>query len=84
MATGIKTLIQEVAQPLLDAQIPVIVKGVVKSTSPLSIGVVNDMKINLSSVSLTIPSRLQPIKNGDQFYMISTNKNQMYYLLDRV
>lgn len=63
---------------------PKIVTGAVTETEPLRITLVNDLAVNLSTVSLAIPGRLQPLKSGEQFYMLSTNGGKYYYLLDRV
>lgn len=79
-ATSIKQLIQQMIKP----QIPSLVTGVVIETDPLRITLLNDININLSAISLTIPGRLQPLNKGDQFHMIVYNNGKSYYLLDRM
>lgn len=79
-ATSIKQLIQSMISP----EMPAIVTGTVTGTEPLCITLLNDLNVRLSAVSLVIPSRLKPLALGEQFYMLSTNNNKTYYLLDRV
>lgn len=56
-ATSIKQLIQQMIQPY----VPKIVIGIVTSEDPLQVTLQNDININLSAISLTIPDRLKPI-----------------------
>lgn len=79
-ATSIKQLIQSMISP----EMPAIVTGTVTGIEPVCITLLNDLNVRLSAVSLVIPSRLKPLALGEQFYMISTNNNRTYYLLDRV
>lgn len=79
-ATSIKQLIQNMIKP----ELPSIVIGAVTGTDPLCITLVNDSGVKLSSVSLTIPRRLEPIQKGEQFYMLSISRNKSFYLLDRM
>lgn len=81
-ATSIKQLIQQLVKGEMD--MPTIVMGAVTDIDPLRITLVNDLNINLSAISLTIPARLKPINQGEQFYMLATNNGKSYYLLDRV
>ena len=50
-ATSIKQLIQQMVQPY----VPKIVIGIVTSEDPLQVTLQNDININLSAISLTIP-----------------------------
>ena len=50
-ATSIKQLIQQMIQPY----VPKIVIGIVTSEDPLQVTLQNDININLSAISLTIP-----------------------------
>lgn len=79
-ATSIKQMIQQMVKP----QMPHLVTGVVVDTEPLRVTLLNDLNINLSAISLTIPGRLQPLTKGEQFHMIVFNNGKSYYLLDRV
>lgn len=82
--TSIKQLVQSIVQQILKSEAPKIVKGVIAETDPLRITLVNDIAINLSAISVAIPSRLKPLAKGEQFYLLSTNGGRYYYLLDRV
>lgn len=79
-ATSIKQLIQQLVRP----QLPELAEGIVTNTDPLEITLVNDVKIILHSVSLTIPGRLQPLQVGERFYLLTFRDGSMNYLLDRV
>ena len=78
--TSIKGMIQGLAQH----DMPNIVIGTVTQTSPLRITLKNDLGINLSAVSVTIPGRLKPVTLNTQYYMLSFDKGNSYYLLDEV
>lgn len=80
MATSIKQLIQE----LVKVQMPTIVIGTVTNTDPVQITLLNDLNVTLSAVSLTIPPRLEPLSVGKQYYLLSTNNNKTYYVLDEI
>lgn len=80
MAKSIKQLIQECAK----VEMPGIDIGVVTSEDPLRVTLADDVKINLSVTSLVIPSSKQPLKKGEQLYLLSLNGNKLYYVLDRV
>lgn len=79
-ATSIKQLIQQLVQP----QLPELAEGIVTNTDPLEITLVNDVKISLHAVSLTIPGRLQPLQKGERLYLLSFRDGNMNYVLDRV
>ena len=79
-ATSIKQLIQQIVQP----QMPTVVEGVVLSTEPLRITMLNEMKVTVHSVSLTVPSCLQPLAVGDRLYLLTFGNGKMNYVLDRV
>ncbi len=78
--TSIKALIQELA----NKGMPSIVIGTVTNTDPVQLTLMNDMKIRLSAASLIIPSEKRPLKQGENFYLLSLNNNKIYYLLDRM
>ena len=73
-------LIQQMVQPY----VPKIVIGIVTSEDPLQVTLQNDININLSAISLTIPDRLKPINVGEYFYMFAFNNGKSYYMMDRV
>ena len=78
--TSIKQLIQE----LVSVQMPAVIIGTVKSAAPVEITLLNDLNVTLSAVSLTVPERLEPLEVGKQYYLLSTNNNKSYYVLDKV
>lgn len=80
MATSIKEMIQGLAQQSM----PNIVIGTVTQDSPLRVTLLNDLAVNLSAASLTIPGRLKPLVVGRQYYMLSFDKGNSWYLLDEV
>ena len=57
MATSIKEMIQWIALK----NMPNIVIGTVTQLAPLRVTLLNDMAVNLSAASLTIPKRLKPL-----------------------
>lgn len=79
MHTSIKGMIQELAKPVA----PSIAIGIVASVAPLRITLKNDLAINLSAVSVTIPSRLIPVV-GKQYYLLAFDCGNSWYLLDEV
>lgn len=80
MATGsIKGMIQSVAGNMIGG----IVEGIVVGEEPLVIVLENDIKTRLYEANLVIPSEKRPLKIGDRLYMLSYNKNKLYYILDR-
>lgn len=80
MATSLKQMIQELVKPYM----PYFTVGVVTGENPLRVTLLNDLHTNLSAVSLTIPSRLLPLKEGERVYMLVTNGGNSYYVMDRV
>ena len=72
MATSIKEIIQGLAQK----NMPNIVIGTVTQ--------VNDLAVNLSAASLTIPKRLKPLVLENQYYMLSFDMGNSWYMLDEV
>lgn len=79
-ATSIKGMIQ----CLVRNDMPNIVIGTVTQTSPVRVTLKNDLALNLSAVSLTIPGRLKPVAEGKQYYMLSFDSGNSWYLLDEV
>lgn len=51
---------------------------------PLQVTLQNDININLSAISLTVPGRLEPLNVGEHFYMFAFNNGKSYYMMDRV
>lgn len=80
MANSIKEMIQN----LSNVNQPTIVIGTVTGTEPISVTLLNDLAVTLSAVSLTIPGRLKPVAVGNQYYMLSYDKGNSWYLLDEV
>ena len=79
-ATSIKQLIQQMVQPY----VPKMVIGAVTCIDPLQVTLQNDIYINLSAISLTVPGRLEPLNVGEHFYMFAFNNGKSYYMMDRV
>ena len=79
-ATTIKQLIQQMVRPY----VPIMVIGAVTSVDPKQVTLQNDIKINLSAISLTVPDRLKPLDVGEHFYMFAVNNGNSYYMMDRV
>lgn len=80
MATSIKEMIQTLQQR--DAQDIVI--GTVTQTSPLRVTLKNDLAINLSAASLTVPGRLKPLVLGGTYYLLPFDRGNTWYVLDEV
>lgn len=79
-STSIKGMIQGLAQQTM----PNILIGTVTRESPLRVTLRNDLAVNLSAASLTIPRRLKPLGLNRQYYMLSFDKGNSWYLLDEV
>lgn len=80
MANSIKQAIQRVSEPT----VPAIVVGTVTGVEPIEVTLVEDLHVILSNASLIIPSRISNLVVGDAIYLLSFNKNKMYYVLDRM
>ena len=80
METSLKQLIQKLAAE----NVPRIVTGVVTSVNPVKIVQKDDIGIQLSAVSLIIPSSKLPLTLGEEVYLLSVSNNKVYFLLDRV
>lgn len=80
MAGSIKELIRQCAS----VEMPGLEIGVVMETEPLRITLEDDAKINLSAVSLVVPSGKLPLKVNERLYLLSLNGGKLYYVLDRV
>jgi len=77
--TSLKQLIQQIA----NTSMPKIVIGVVITVDPIKIILKDDIGVQLSKASLTIPSGKSP-KANEEWYMLSVSNNKIYYLLDKV
>ena len=80
MATSIKEIIQGLAQKNMNN----IVIGTVTQVSPLRVTLLNDLAVNLSAASLTIPKRLKPLVLENRYYMLSFDMGNSWYMLDEV
>jgi uncharacterized membrane-anchored protein len=76
--------LKELIQKCIKAEMPTIDIGVVTVEEPLRVTLEDDAKINLSTTSLIIPSGKTPLKQGEKVYLLSLNRNKIYYVLDRV
>jgi len=76
--------LKELIQKCVRAEMPSIVIGYVTAEEPIRITLLDDAKINLSERSLQVPAGKLPLKCGEKVYLLSTNSNKMYYVLDRV
>lgn len=76
--------IKELMQQCINVEMPELEIGVVVETEPLRITLEDDAKINLSAVSLVIPSGKLPLKANERLYLLSLNGGKLYYVLDRV
>lgn len=77
---SIRQLIQEIASQ----NMPEIIIGVVTSTTPLKIVQKDDIGIQLSRVSLIIPSGKPALQVGDEWYLLAVSNKKVFYLLDKV
>lgn len=75
--------IKEAMQHIAGSMALGIVEGVVVNESPLTVTLVDDLKIRLSEASLIIPSEKRPLKKDERFYLLALSKNKIYYILDR-
>lgn len=76
--------IKELIQKCIKAEMPTIDIGVVTIAEPLRVTLQDDAKINISQASMIIPSGKSPLKQGEKVYLLSLNRNKIYYVLDRV
>jgi hypothetical protein len=81
---GLATSIKEIIQGLAQKNMPNIVIGTVTQVSPLRVTLLNDLAVNLSAASLTIPKRLKPLVLENQYYMLSFDMGNSWYMLDEV
>ncbi len=80
MAGSLKGLIQRMAAEGM----PCIEKGLVAELDPIRITLVDDFKINLSAASLIIPYGMrEQFEIGRQFWLLSLNGNNIFYVLGR-
>ncbi len=80
MPGSIKQFIQNCAK----ADMPGLEIGVVAETEPLRVVLEDDIKVNLSAVSLVIPSGKLPLETNERLYLLALNGGKIYYVLDRV
>ncbi|MDO4305758.1 MAG: hypothetical protein Q4C77_02910 [Eubacteriales bacterium] len=76
--------ITEIIREICERSMPNVVTGVVTETEPLRIMLVDDMSILLSAQSLIVSSEMLPLKKGEELYLLATNRNKIYYVLNRV
>lgn len=76
--------ISEIFREIAEKSMPSIVMGVVTEANPIRVVLTDDSNIRLSAQSLIIPSGKVPLEVGDEIYMLATNRNKIYYVLDRV
>ena len=82
-ATGIRQLIVEIVK---NCSKPVSLEvGVVKSVSPLKLGLVNDKKMTLTDTDIVVPSRLEgKLEKNEKLHLLVLNNGSQYYVLDKV
>lgn len=80
-----KTSLKQIFQQMSNHDIPDIVKAVVVGMEPLKMKLVEDEKIVLSEKSLIVPpARKWRMKEDIEYYLLSLNKQHVYFVLDRV
>lgn len=80
MALNITEIIREIAEQSM----PTITIGYIQSIEPLEVILIDDINISLSDQSVVIPSGKLPVEVGEQWYLLSVNRNKLYYFLDKV
>jgi len=76
--------ITEIIRKIAEQSMPHIVVGYVLKTDPLEVTLMDDVNISLSKQSVIIPSGKLPLKEGDKWYLLSVNRNKIYYFLDKI
>lgn len=76
--------ITEIIRMIAEQNMPHIVIGYIQTVEPLEVILVDDINISLSDQSVIIPSGKQPLQVGDQWYLLSVNRNKIYYFLDKI
>lgn len=76
--------ITEIFREIAEKAMPSIVMGIVTEANPIRVVLADDTNIRLSAQSLIVPSDKVPLEVGDEIYMLATNRNKIYYVLDRV
>lgn len=76
--------ITEIFREIAEKEMPSIVMGVVTEANPIRVVLADDTNIRLSAQSLIVSSDKVPLEVGDEIYMLATNRNKIYYVLDRV
>lgn len=82
-ATGIRQLIVDIVKKCSK---PVSLEvGVVKSVSPLKLGLVNDKKMTLTDTDIVVPSRFEgKLEKSEKLHLLVLNNGSQYYVLDKV
>lgn len=80
MATSIKEMIQTLQQK----DMPSVVIGTVTQETPVRVTLKNDLAVNLSAASLTVPGRLKPLSLNTSYYLLSFDRGGSWYVLDEV
>lgn len=76
--------ITEIIRQICERCMPNVVTGVVTETEPLRIMLVDDMSILLSAQSLIVSSEILPLEKGEELYLLATNNNKIYYVMNRI
>ena len=76
--------ITEIIRRIAEQNMPHIVTGYIAQIDPLEVVLMDDMNISLSEQSVIIPSGKRSLEIGDQWYLLSVNRNKIYYFLDRI
>lgn len=76
--------ITEIIRMIAEQNMPHIVIGYIQTVEPLEVILIDDINISLSEQSVIIPSGKQPLQEGEQWYLLSINRNKLYYFLDKI
>ena len=76
--------IRQLVESIANKNMPEIIVGVVASTNPVKIIQKDDIGIQLSRVSLIIPSGKPALSVGDEWYLLAVSNKKVFYLLDKV
>lgn len=76
--------IRQLVEGIANKNMPEIIIGVVTSINPVKIIQKDDIGVQLSRVSLTIPSGKPALVVGDEWYLLAVSNKKVFYLLDKV
>lgn len=76
--------IRQLVEGIANKNMPEIIIGVVTSINPVKIIQKDDIGVQLSRVSLIIPSGKPALVVGDEWYLLAVSKKKVFYLLDKV